>query len=416
MIHRYYAPDVGAYPRMLQIMARHFVDQGHQVTVFSTQPGYNDVVSGRLPRRMISHGVEEIRVPVLKEQKKNLLNRAINVLLFLVQLVLHCLTRFRTYDLMTVASFPPTVAAMTVRWLSWLSGNRYLYHCQDIYPEIALASELGVRPWLVKVATAIDRRNCRRADTIVTLSDDMRQTLVRRGLSSDNMRVINNFVIDHFDPSVAIDPSLERSDGQFRVLFAGNLGRFQNLDQLMEAARQLADVNEIQFHFVGAGVLETRLKQSAAEAGILGKTVFFQPFKPLDEVMQIIHHSHLSVVSLAPGIIECAYPSKTMTYLESGCRILGLIEPDCELARMIVDNGVGSVCESMAADGIVNAIRREHVQWETRTTDSERIRSVGQKLFSKQMILEKWCGLLEGLEGTNQPASMQTETVEGVAP
>jgi len=51
LVHRYYAPDVGAYPSMLKIMAERFVDEGHTVTVFSTQPGYNNVATERIHER-----------------------------------------------------------------------------------------------------------------------------------------------------------------------------------------------------------------------------------------------------------------------------------------------------------------------------------------------------------------------------
>ena len=100
IVHRYYAPDVGAYPQMLRIMADRFAAQGHQVTVFSTQPGYNNVTTEKLPRRVMRDGIEEIRVSLFKENKKNTIGRALNVFLFLSQLVLHSFVRFRRYDLM----------------------------------------------------------------------------------------------------------------------------------------------------------------------------------------------------------------------------------------------------------------------------------------------------------------------------
>lgn len=401
LVHRYYSPDVGAYPAMLKIMAKRFVDEGHTVTVFSTQPGYNNVATEKFPRRTESDGVEVFRAWIMKEDKKKLLNRAFNVLLFATQLIFHCLFRFRRYDLMTVASFPPTVTAMVVRWLAWINGSRYLYHCQDIYPEIAQASGLIKRRWLSNLALTIDRRNCRRASAIVTLSKDMTATLAKRGLSDQNMHVINNFIIDRCDAEIAIDESLSKTPGKFRVLFAGNLGRFQHLDQLMLAAKHLREFDDIQFYFVGAGAMQQELQRTAADEGLLDKTVFFRPFQPLEKVLRVIHESDLSIVSLAPGVIDCAYPSKTMSYVEAGCRILAVLEPGSELARLVKENDLGAVCESSTVEGISAAVESEYHRWKDVTYDRQPIRQKGEELFGQEAILRKWTSLLNQLNSNN---------------
>lgn len=397
IVHRYYAPDVGAYPQMLRIMADRFAAQGHQVTVFSTQPGYNNVTTEKLPRRVMRDGIEEIRVSLFKENKKNTIGRALNVFLFLSQLVLHSFVRFRRYDLMTVGSFPPTVTAMTARWVSWINGCKYLYHCQDIYPEIAQANGMMNKSWLSKLVSSVDRRNCRRADAIVTLSEDMTTTLSHRGLKQDNMHVINNFIIDRFDPEVEVDASFDKGDSVFRVLFAGNLGRFQHLDEVLKAAIALKDNQDIHFFFVGAGVLETHLKETAQNAGVLDQTVFFRPFQPLEKIMRVIHDSDLSIVSLSPNVIRCAYPSKTMTYLESGCRILGLLEPDSELAQLIIQRQLGSISKGLTAPEIASAIKEEFALSKTAEQDKSKIQEVGQELFGQDAILQKWDNVIESL-------------------
>lgn len=387
---------------MLKLMAQQFVSDGHSVSVFSTQPGYNNVATERLPRRMVTDQVEAIRVGIFKENKKKLLNRAVNVAMFLGQLVIHCLFRFRKYDLITVASFPPTVTAMVVRWLAWINGCKYLYHCQDIYPEIAEASGLIKRPWLANLALNIDKRNCKRANAIVVLSSDMENTIAKRGIARDRMHIINNFIIDRFDSSVEIDSSLQKVPGKFRVLFAGNLGRFQSLDQILLAAETLKDKQDIQFFFVGAGAMENELKQQASDLGLLDNSVFFHPFQPLEKVMKVIHDADLAIVSLSPRVINCAYPSKTMSYLESGCRILGLVEPECELAKFIQTEGLGVVADSLTVNGISTAIESEYDRWKEADYDREQIRTAGDRAFGQPMILAKWSKLLNQLQGSER--------------
>jgi len=94
---------------MLHPMAKRFVEAGHEVTVFLAQPSCNDSIGEKLPGKQTVDGVTIYRTPLLKEQNTKLLARAINVVLFVGSLAAHWLLRWSKYDLMTVASFPPTV-------------------------------------------------------------------------------------------------------------------------------------------------------------------------------------------------------------------------------------------------------------------------------------------------------------------
>ena len=394
LVHRYFWPDTPAYAVMLNIMAKHLVKSGHKVSVFSTQPCYNGVYLDKaLPAYEVVDGVEIYRTPLLRESKKKPIIRAINVGIFCVSLLLHCLLRLRKYNVMTVSSFPPVVMGMMARIICFFSRMKYLYHCQDLYPEVALNSGVMRSKWLAAITARIERRNCQKAHRVVVLSQDMLDTVVKRGVSKDHIRVINNFTIARFDNQIRPPADLELEKGKFRVLFAGNLGRFQNLSAVMEAAEQMKDQDEIQFWFVGDGAMKKELEKQAAD--MRDQTVFFRPFLPMKQVMAVIADSHLSIVSLSPGVIECAYPSKTMTYLEAGCRLLVLVEPSSSLARFVRDNEIGAVCEDYTPASIVAAVTTEFTNWKRGQMDRQAIQQLGEDNFSQQATLSRWDDLLE---------------------
>lgn len=399
LVHRYYWPDTPAYAQMLHLMAKRFVEAGHEVTVFSTQPSYNDSIGQKLPGRETVDGVTIYRTPLLKEQKTKLFVRAINVVLFCASLACHWLLRWGKYDLMTVASFPPTIMGVMARWLTWLTGSRYLYHCQDLYPETAQATGLIRRPWLGRLAKRVDTRTCQHAAGLVTLSGDMVSTLCERGLSDTNFTVINNFIIDKLDSTVELPESLVRPTGKFRIVFAGNMGRFQNLPNLLDAAKSFSDNDMVEFCFVGGGALTQQLRDQAGEC--LGKTIHFFPFQPLPIVLKLLSDAQLAIVSLSPNVIYTAYPSKTMSYVEAGCRILAVIEPDTELAHLIRSEDLGTVCEETSVTGIRAAIQKE-VDSGIQNANEGRasLRAIGEKHFSQETILQRWVDLLAQLEET----------------
>lgn len=391
LVHRYYWPDVPAYAQMLHIMAQRFVEFGYDVTVFSTHPSYNDVYRGPSTEAVETvEGVRIRRVRLLKERKGGMLRRSVNVALFCTELFVHCL--WNRYDLMTVSSFPPVVMGFVGRILRMIRGTQYLYHCQDLYPEVACASGVA-RPGLVsRIAMSIDRRNCVKAAAVVVLSEDMRATIADRGISTENVYAINNFIIEHFESGVDLPVELVAPLGVFQVIFAGNMGRFQGLETLIKVAGHFRSNEPIRFVFVGGGVLVDELKREAGD--LLEKTVFFAPHQPLSSVMQMIHKARLSVVSLGPGVIRCAYPSKTMSYLEAGAKLLLVLERDSELARFVENEQLGVCLEQNDLDGIVDAIRAEMLHVDDCAL---RRQQVARSVFGQATILSKWEDLLGAL-------------------
>jgi hypothetical protein len=148
-------------------------------------------------------------------------------------------------------------------------------------------------------------------------------------------------------------------------------------------------------------MLERELRRQAAASGLLDQTVFFHPFQPMEKILQVIHHSDLAMVTLTPGVIDCAYPSKTMTYLEAGCRILAVIEADSELARTIAEHDLGVVSAAPDSQSIAAAIVTEYRRWQTTAIDRQRLRQAGHSLFGQESILVRWDSLLLELAGRN---------------
>jgi glycosyltransferase involved in cell wall biosynthesis len=396
LVHRYIRPDTPGYAHMLYIMGQRFAAEGHDVTIFSCQPGYNNVYDGpALPKREQVDGMTVIRVPLLKESKSKPLVRAINFVWFALRVIMHSVLRGRAYDLMTVTTFPPTLMAAVARFVCLFRKTEYIYHCMDLYPEIAQTSGMLNRSLPLRFAAWVDRRNCEKAKAVVVLSDDMLKSLQKRGLSGDNVHVINNFIINEVDESAEVPEAFGNPSDTFRVLFAGNIGRFQSLETIVDAAKVLENNREIEFWFIGAGVSVDSLKEQAGS--LLDRSVFFNPYLPIESAMKVIHRSHLGVVSLAPTVIHCAYPSKTMSYLEAGCKLLCLVEDDSSLASLVEVNQLGVVCSQPAtAESVAASISDQFETWKNEGYDRESIQEVGRSHFGQAVLLECWLRLIQG--------------------
>jgi len=351
LTHRYFVPDSAPYGVILHKIVKDLAAAGHDVEVFTSLPSYGRNKS-KAPR--LEHMGEILirRVWVLAEANRNPIVRVFNVLVYCISLFFYIL-RARA-DVVSAATFPPVLAAWTASLAARLCGARFVYHVQDIHPEVSIYSggRLG-RGLLSRLLVLLDNQTLRRASAIVTLSEDMADTLRARNLGMLPITLINNPALGLNGDLVAPPPELVKAAGTTRVIFAGNLGRFQNLSLLAEGVALCFDsYPELELMFLGDGMVLSELKARWGDH----PQVRFAPFLPFAQAQGIIKGADIGLVSLSSNIYRVAYPSKISTYLDLGLRILALVEPKSQIARYIKQHATGAVPDNATPEAIREAL------------------------------------------------------------
>lgn len=417
LAHRFYFPDVTTYSQMLRIIGEQLEHDDIDVTVFSTQPGYNGVYDGpTLPRRATEAGltVYRSRIPGAGSSLGRLLGGFIYGLL----LIAHCAKHRGSYDAISVSTVPPVLMGLCGTVAARLAGAKLVYHCMDLYPELAVASGLSKEGLATRVAERLDMITVRSAARVVVLSDDMAATLTARGHDNANVVILNNFTIEDASQAVALPDQLSRQDpSRFRILFAGNLGRFQGLDTVMQGFLIALEANpDLELCFMGTGAMESELRSMAGDE--LDRSIKFWPHSPLPTAMAAIADADLALVSLAPGLVQSAFPSKTLMYLEMGARILAVVESDSSLARLVNDENLGAVVPVGDQNAFAAALLSEAEELSIRRRsgrldeDGERAKSAAARLFGRSVVLPRWTALYRDL-GSGRVASSESLSLTG---
>jgi len=186
-----------------------------------------------------------------------------------------------------------------------------------------------------------------------------------------------------------------KPDDVFRIIFAGNIGRFQGLEALIDAAQILeSKYPRIEVMLLGEGANLALLKQRAKGLS----NVRFEGHMPLDEARPVIASADLGLVSIQSGIYRTAYPTKTLAYLELGVPILAVVESQSVLAHIITQNGLGWVAPgdngTSLASTISSAYAEKNNSGETRT----RVLSYYAQTLSREAVLGRWCALMQELD------------------
>ncbi len=395
-IHRYFWPDAPPYASILRAITRRWATDGHHLEVLSTQPSYKSAAQDlRRPHRELLDGVLVRRLRVLDEHGRPWA-RLLNILRLCFS-VARLILVGRRYDVVMASTAPPVVLAWVASWAARRRGGAFVYHCMDLHPEIGAISGEFSNGFVYRALQRLDQSTCRRSAAVVVLSKDMRRALVERGLDSANVRVINNFAIPSFagtadenDEAATCDA---KKDALLRLVFTGNIGRFQGLEAAVDAVADAGGTCELVL--MGEGSALAALRKRVQDRGT--SHVTFLPHQPPAAARRLIRSADLCLVTLQPRVILFAYPSKTMTYLSEGRPVLACVEQHSELADLLERENVGlSVPPRDAA-----ALRR--VLGEL-TADGQQLdglrraaQKVGPSLFDVESALDEWSALLANL-------------------
>lgn len=390
-IHRYYWPDTPPYASMLRCIVNQWVEDGHEVDVLSSQPSYKVGIENiRQPSVSQVDGATVVRLSLPSESGRPVV-RIFNALRLGCRVLWQAVIRQR-YDVIMVSTAPPVIAGWFVALAARLTGARFIYHCMDIHPEIGRISGEFRNSKVYSLLSKMDRWTCLQANPVVVLSDDMALALSTRNLSRPpETLVINNFSLPSEKGGVERLP-FHWPEEPFVLLFAGNIGRFQGLEVLVQAMAKLVDREDIHLLMMGEGAEKEKL---ASQAKKTGARITFVGHHSVAVAKAAMQKASAGFVSLVPELYKYAYPSKTMTYLEQGCPVLVSVEDGSCLANDIVNNHVGLSVQNGDADRLADVIR----EFASNPKELEKMKSnaleLASAVFSQEAVIAKWSSLLQ---------------------
>lgn len=156
-----------------------------------------------------------------------------------------------------------------MRLLAKLSGARTVLHIQDYEVDAMLGLDLagkGKGSKVAQLATAFERSGLHNVDNVSTISRSMMNKAIEKGVAAENVIFFPNWSeIARFQHVADADVDALRNqlglpDNKKIILYSGNIGEKQGLENVIEAADRLRDEPLI-FAIVGQGGGKARLEK-----------------------------------------------------------------------------------------------------------------------------------------------------------
>jgi colanic acid biosynthesis glycosyl transferase WcaI len=343
VVTQYFLPEPLANAEVIGGLASALADLGHDVHVVT--PARRAATSG---------GVTVHRaLGWFPQDRQSVPKRLLEYLSFSIGAVVASL-RVPRPDVVLVPSPPPTLGVVGLL-ISWLRRSRLVYNVQDLYPEIAEATGTFRGGVLVTGLRRVLRIVYRRSAAVVVI-DPYFVDVIRRAEPAAVVEAVRNGIDLRPFADAERDPQLLESigvpSGARVVMYAGNVGRSQDLGAVVTAAR--AANAHLVVHGGGAGVGD--LKEMVTSTG--ATHVHFSAYRPRTELGAVFASADLHVVPLKPGIASSSVPSKLLSIFAAGRAAVVAAEPGSPAAEVVEESNGGWVVSPGDEESLIATVTK----------------------------------------------------------
>jgi len=254
-------PELVSTGQTLTELCEELVDMGVDIEVVCAPPSVIKLKK-RVPKYLEYHGIRIKRVWATSFPKLNFIGRVVNQVSYASSVFLTLLF-YKDKRPILVLTNPPFLAFFCALLRKFKIGNPYIYLIFDVYPDTAI--NLGVlkeNSLLSKIWEWVNKISFQYAARVVVIGRCMKSVIESKMNKykidfKDKIQMIHVWSDDRIIKKIPKDknPFIERWNlkGKFVVLYSGNMGRFHDMETVMEVAKEMIDYKDIIFVFVGEG-------------------------------------------------------------------------------------------------------------------------------------------------------------------
>jgi colanic acid biosynthesis glycosyl transferase WcaI len=398
-----YHPEFVGIGRYTGELAAWLRSRGHAVTVLTAPPYYPEwrvPAAYRWPawRREWLEGVEVLRAPLYAPARVTGKGRVLHELSFGASCLPWWVALWgRPWD-MVLAICPLLQSGVVPLLLARHQRIPFIVHVQDL--QVDAARELGIirQSLLLDLMARLELTLFTRAQAVTTISAAMAERIIEKGVSP--LRV---YVLPNWADLTAIEPGHRQNvvreelglGNQILVAYAGNIGKKQGLEVILEAAVMTRGNPDIRYVIAGAGAARASLIARARQLDL--DTVTFLPLQSAERFPLLLAAADIHLVVQQDKAADLVMPSKLGNILAAGRPFIATSAPDTELGRTTLYSRAGLLVPPGDSQSLAQAILGLAENAETREKMGATARKFAEARLGRDKILDAWEDLLYGL-------------------
>jgi colanic acid biosynthesis glycosyl transferase WcaI len=402
-----YAPEKTAVAPFTTGLCEHLAGEGHDVTVIMTFPYYPEWrvfegYRGRAYQRECINKVNLRRVwHFVPRRTSNLLHRLAHDFSFTLTAFLAGLFTGGCDVIYCIC--PPPTLALAAYALAKIRGKPYFIKLTDLASDAALATGILKSGAAARIARAVEGFVYRKANKVVCLCQPFIEKLTERGIDQEKLRLIPDWADSQRIYPIADATAFRRAIGlskdNFLVMHTGNMGKKQDLMNVVYAAELSQDMPDVVWLLVGNGGERSAIEKEMERRKL--KNIKLLPLQPVDGLAEMYSAADVLLLNQKATIEDAVIPSKLLTYMAAGRMVLAAASERSEAARLIGNAQCGLRISAEDPKALVDAVSWARQQPALRKRLGANGRTYAEAHFTKQRVLQEYGLLFKGYTNGN---------------
>ena len=395
LISTHFAPEVTPITHLYADLAEDFSRFGARVSVVTKLPGHE---LSEEERAAFYHRRDEIapegyriqRVGKKARRGANIVERALRACQNTI--AIYRAAKKLKADVYILSSIPAYLGLVGSR-LNRRAKTIYLM--QEIFPDnlVAAGKYTEWHPF-VRFCRRMEQHIYRHNSAFITLSDEMKRTLIARGIDQEKITVIPNWADTQMIQPIPRESNrlfdeLNLPREGFYAVYAGTLGFLQEPDVILDAAKLLKNEKDIRILVFGDGALRQHVENRIEREQI--ENVLLFPLLSADRTAELYSIADVALVPLKKGMTRIAVPSETWLALAAGRPVIVCAEAGSEWARSIEHESYGVCITPGEPQEMADAIIRLHASTVPLSELGARARNYVCEHASREQATRAYC-------------------------
>ncbi|MEI2341764.1 glycosyltransferase family 4 protein [Priestia megaterium] len=322
VMSQHFYPEIGSVGNRMKNIYKLLKQRGYDVTMLTTEPTYPTRSLYDDPKfwddSFINEADDVVRVHVKnRKYSRSIFNRLMYYLEIAYRMILFILKDRQKYDVIVVTS-PPIFTAIVALFAKARYRTRMILDIRDLWPESLKGVGVFNYRLILWLFTKVEKLLYTKADSIIVNSQGFIKFITEQhGIPRRKISFMPNAACSD---EIALKAS---GQGEFKVIYAGNIGLAQDVTILMELAKQLKK-HDIQLTIMGYGFKKQEF-MAYKEEHKLTNVNFMKP-STRRECLELISTHHIGIVTLnGQEVFETVLPGKVVDYMTCSIPIVGVV-------------------------------------------------------------------------------------------
>lgn len=365
--------------------------RGHYVHAITGTPNYpmGEVFKGYEHNRIKEedhNGIHITHVPVIP-RKHDVIHRLLNYHSYPITAKHKLLSLKDDYDVIFANQSSPVMMVEPAIAYGKKHNKKVVMYCMDLWPASLCTGGVKRESVIYKYYWKLSKRVYQNVDVLMVTSRSFKDYFISEfNIPEKKIIYLPQYALSDFE-NMPESPEKDTTD----FVFAGNVGKAQNLGVVLKAAKIIQDESvgdkgkKIVFHIIGNGQALGYLQNYAKENKI--ENVVFHGRKPPEEMPKYYAMADAMMVTMLPDpLVSLTLPAKVQSYMAAGKPILA--SADGEIKNVVEEAGCGFCAKGGDENEFVRKIK-EFLDSDERNILGTRARDYYSRNFTVDIVMDK---------------------------